>query len=222
MYILSCYKDYYDSMAFAYGIDKKVVFNRKSPSINISYGKFDPIIFQCLSCLPKGKYYSNNHTYFEIKVLYFCDEIYYIYEITTYNNDKETIQIGTFINLSDYESIIKSLGYKINLNYFNSRIPTIIDNITSVINKVKVYLEEIYPDIDLPYFTLSKENNSFTIDLPILKNINFNLLKDNDICYQQIEMEMNKKYNIEKTVNIEDKYKLTQYGFDNQSFKKRK
>lgn len=225
MYILSDYKDYYDSMAFAYGIDKKITFNRKQHEIQIGYEKFEPIVRQCISLFPKYKSYRNTSPFFEVKILYFCGKIFYVSYITTYDYNKHTIEdinIEIFDDLTEYSTILENLGYKKHLNFFISKIQFILSDIESIINKIKNYTDKNYSELDLPYFLISTGTNHFTVSIPILKDIKFNLLIDNSICYQMIEMDINKKYNIEKTINIDDKYKISQYGFDNNSFKTRK
>lgn len=65
-------------------------------------------------------------------------------------------------------------------------------------------------------------NGSNLIINDSLKLIGFNKIKTAYETYQEIEMFLNKKNNVEKEVIFNDQEKLIQHGFDKMSFKKRK
>ncbi len=218
MLIISDFKDYYDSMAYAYGIDKKITFNRKEHKIYLSLGFFNPDIQKTLKYfkLYESRLYKNSY---KINIFNFCDNIYYAIEIINKINNEITLTVTNNYNelkeLLDNNDIT-SFHKKHILDIFS------ISNISSTISRVDDIINSSFSDIDIPYYLIECNNVSITVSLPILRNINFDKILDNNECYQSIEMCINKKYNKEVTVDIEDKYKISQHGFDKHSFKHRK
>lgn len=210
MKILSDKKDYYDSMAYAYGIDNKVRFERKIDNHTIiPYDKFT----QSQQNLLNLTYYCNTNynegiQEFSHFILYFCGEYFYIRNVRFY---KEV----------NFRKILEKIVNQYGINglpdksFYKTRLLKEWPNVNC--------LDSLANYLKLPYFIVYKNGRNVYFDIPLLKDLGVDEIYSPNECYQKIEMYMNNILNLENNlVEIEDVHKIHQHGFDEKSFRNRK
>lgn len=205
MILITDFVDYYDCMNYAFGQDKVNRFERK-------IGDNDPIIFKysALStdlqnslrfCKTTGRV-DNLHQHF---YLVFCDNVYMITHTPT-----------NFIyhTLDTIES------------YFNKRWDF---SDTKGRFLQKDLLQQLRQYTNLPYFIVTDSSMTMIprstgdqyIHLPVLKDIGFQLIKDANQCFQEIEMWLSAQ-NDKPIIQMSNDIRIAQHGFDlKTSFRKR-
>lgn len=206
MLIISGYRDYYDSMAYAYGIDKTLVFHREIDVTSFDLSKLSLFQKEVLSKLRSGntRYNFRLHSQCTSKLLFFCDRIYFYSEL------KIDGKIYHIYDLNDerLNKELKSYGMKSVKQLMDS-----VDNLKSIFDIIKE-----------PYFTIEENYAGYVARIPKLIDIEFHKVLDANECYQLIESSLTKlKGNHDdKLVEIADKCRLTQHGFDDKiSFRHR-
>jgi len=236
MLIISKTKDYYDGVAGTTGIDKTIVYEREVIEID---AKDHPDIFQRYNLYPNEKlspftkltYFNlkknseNNNIYKQISPFFigFCGKIYVGWKLFGLS-DNEIISIITYDN-----EYIKTLieEYSWGGGNFDDNIKYILSY-----NSINLFREFNVPvfvfDTDYKYvkkgiFSQINWNRhaKFFIN-PLLKEFKFYKIFDAFQAFQEIQMFIsgvlgNKEKEI---IDIDDKYKITQHGFDKWSFRK--
>lgn len=237
MYIISKKKDYYDGVAGSTGIDKTIVYEREMDEIEekeiprIFQSKwngiktFDVNPFRSLSYhLIKKEYrkiYDEN-AYF---IIGFCGKLYIgwkLYKAVPVVNGNPELQTIITYDIKYVKNILEEKSWRGNLN-------DSIDYIKSF-NSI-----QIFRDLNVPAFVFDSDYNRTWIDNnvygrhnpkffinPILKDYDFGKVFDAFQAFQKIQMFIggvlgNKEKEI---VEVADKYKIAQHGFDKWSFRK--
>jgi len=228
MYIISKNKDYYDGVAGSMGIDKTIIYERhpietnkqnempkifkqsnfwqhryNNPFINIGYSDID---------LKKSKKYKKAHSF----IIGFCGKLYigwkfhYTVKRQGFALDEEKTDI-----IHGYENAKKYLREK----YWRY-------NLDDDVKYVETYDPiNIFREIKAPVFVYDTDtndkHNNFIIN-PLLKDYEFYRVIDSFQAFQEIQMFMGGVLGSgeKDIVEVEDKYKITQHGFDKWSFRK--
>lgn len=236
MYIISKKKDYYDGVAGTTGIDKTIVYDRQIIELDEKNlpKEFNRYNYSVRRSTPFHKL-NNISILKELRVLYahvspfiigFCGKLYVGWKL--YNeveshkfpfNDKELITTITYDN-DNMKKLIK-------LDYWRGNLE---DDLNYVLSYDPI---EIFRTLNAPIFVHDYDHDRTSIENywrnhpkffinPLLKEYQFYKIFDAVQAFQEISMFIggvlvNKEKEI---VNVEDKYKITQHGFDKWSFRK--
>ena len=213
MLIIDKRADYYDSMAYAYGIDNKRVFVRKSQEIEITNANVTYTEHQLLRVVgwstcrrnvtqEERLCESNNHT----QLLVFCGKVYPFIETTfrPYEDKRdehfELIPIASVFNYGYPEIDTKS-------TYTRQKWEDLKLNENIIVGMGRL--------LDSPYFVIGRHNGRYDIRVPLLREIGFHNIMQADECYQQIEMKVNEMSNVENNmVVVGNDDRIQQHGFD--------
>ena len=199
MYIISNFYDYYDSMAYVYGVDKTITFNRSSDfykNINLS-----DIFSKSLQNVIYRFVYINRsiNQNSQGRLLIMPDTIYRIHE-----------------NLNDNT-------YTVNPS-FSKTLRWLFNNNVSELNANMEYIRTtLQKHIQLLYFLLSGTRDNITVTIPKLYELGIQDVIPADVCYQLIEMQLSKLLgnHDDKLVTISNVDRVIQHGFDlKKSFRK--
>lgn len=236
MQIISKFSDYYDC-GIAYGIDKKLRFNRTTQAV-------DEQILLVSPCVVKLKYI---HVEFSFKVIGFCEELYPFVHIVVkevITKDKKlqfkSIKEHFSYNIESVDKFMRlhalplsEIGDYEKFGYYDG--PGWSWELKGRIEKFFTLkpskAKELFLKYKVPYFLLEqnfyiKKNGYYattykTTLLPHLKNFKFVKVKEPIQAFQAISMYLGSlDLNENKTVKIEDKYLSRAKGFDCYSFKK--
>jgi hypothetical protein len=236
MYIISKKKDYYDGVAGTSGIDKTIVYDREIIELDEKNlpKEFNPYNYSVRRATPFHKL-SNVSIISELQGLYahtspfiigFCGKLYVgwkLYSEGTSNKkpylDKQLITTITYDN-NNMKKLVKK-------NYWMGKFE---DDLNYVLSYDPI---EIFRGLNTPVFVYDYDYGRTDIDKywrhhpkffinPLLKEYQFYKVFDAVQAFQEIGMFLggvlgNKEKEI---VNVEDKYKITQHGFDKWSFRK--
>jgi len=238
MYIIAKKKDYYDGVAGSTGIDKTIVYNRQIIEIDEKdypkvFRRYDAWANKNLSPFNKmGNIdikrelrITGVYEHAAIFIIGFCGKLYVgckLYskgeKIHSYGN-KELITTITY-DMENLKNLIQDYGwwgkFEDNLNYVLTYNP--IEFFREFNAPVFVY-DNDYGRTCIPFNW--KNNHKFFIN-PLLKEYQFYKVFDAVQAFQEISMFMgsvlgNKEKDI---VQVADKYKIAQHGFDKWSFRK--
>jgi hypothetical protein len=223
MRIISDFHDYYD-IGLQYGIDPKCIYNRKTENIEL------PDIFpSLLHGGPRNGYcfYKNGKaTYYEKIIISFCAEIYtYLYRIdyTTLNHDY--IYFPTFESFkNDFDSnkLENTKHYwttgsvdKVE-RFYNRQLKQHKYSYETRTIPTKERLIELHRELKTPIIDIANSRKD-----PVLKNIRFASLVDPYTAFQELSMFITNTLGIgePETIEIEDKYKIVKFGYNDKSFK---
>lgn len=241
MYILSKRKDYYDGVVGTVGIDKTIVYTREENIIDEhqipvnlykSKGRWsnDASPFEQIGDFkldPKCKYKN-----FSTFIVGFCGKTYLGWK---FYSEKKTRISSTYI----MDELVTEIVYDSNIakNYFVGRYWRDIKNWEEKFDEIvkqcnSADLMKFFREYDSPTFILDLDyekmyfsKNNKTVKLIIngrLSDYEFYKVFDAFQAFQEISMFVsgvlgNKEKDI---VVVEDKYKITQHGFDKWSFRK--
>ena len=239
MYIIAKRKDYYDGVAGSTGIDKTIVYERETlefESSNI------PTLFE----RPKG-YWGlsksstpfHNMSYISLKkncrgvvcdehayfIVGFCGKLYIGFKLY---RELETVthSISTeyTYDLDYMRTILEEKTWRVNLN--------------DMVNDVLSYdALQMFRDLQSPVFIYDSDYGRLYYDKkrsiynshhskffvnPLLKDYEFYKVFDSFQAFQEISMFMGGVLGRgeEKIIEVDDKYKIAQHGFDKWSFRK--
>ena len=172
MYIISNFQDYYDSMAYAYGVDKSIVFKRNSDSeVNLNLRNiFSVELSRTLAYFVNNYFRVNPYNKTINNLLITPNDIYRIVQTTT-----------------DNEEYICNINPELKKNIF-SRFEELETN-------KKYIIETLYKHVSFPYFLLTPVNNYGCCKaiIPALYELNFHTVMDAATCYQMVEMQVAKQ-----------------------------
>jgi hypothetical protein len=221
MLINSKHNDYYDGLSKQY-LDKTIVYDREE--ITLQTNKIDnrSSLYSLLN------YYKTLHRHGHIRsnditpiLIGFCGELFILY-----SNDRKILtteeEILNFFN--EIETNKNDRYYKYWKPY---------DTLTKIKSQFveiqNLKSDDVFIELDCPIFLLEYRRPNYQdvelIKNPILKDYNFQKLKDTFTCFQDIQTYISNILVVNKTmkeVKIEDKYLMQSKGFDNFSFKKEK
>ena len=235
MYIISKKKDYYDGVAGTTGIDKAIVYDRQI--IEVEEKDF-PLIFKRhrgFNYKKPNPFYSlgNAQIKKELKVLYgdvsyfiigFCGKLYPGWKLYSEGQPRSYGGRELIITIEYDSNIIRNLIEKfIWQGNFD-------DDLQYVKNYDALYL---FRELNTPVFLYDQDYGRIDINPhsryhpkfiinPLLKEYQFFRVFETFQAFQEIQMFLsgvlgNKEKEI---VNVADKYKIAQHGFDKWSFRK--
>lgn len=216
MYIISNFKDIYDSVAHTKGIDKSIIYERYTQELELSNNDLRYYNFNKRTSYISSDYYLFNYTTLSPYILGFCGKIYIVGVKITEEKDKyNTVKKTTTNYIYDFNEIIESYKGK----YYYS---TTVNYLTELKNSNK--LQEIFHKYKTPSFVIKLGTSKLIIN-PILKNFDFHKHMDIFTIFQEIEMFISGVIgvNTKPIVEISDKHKIIGHGFDfKYSFRKDK
>jgi hypothetical protein len=234
MYIITKKKDFYDGVVGTMGIDKTIVYNRETQ------------IFEDRSEFPKAfrpnnlyntrwqnhflnvnhyqnfknNKYSENHSF----IVGFCGKLYIgwkFYREVPDNNGYSDMETYITYDREFVKKNVKTVGWHSNLmddlNY--------IDTYNSM---------DIFRNLKVPIFIYDNDYNRTSINAyrsksvfitnPILNDYEFYKVFDSFAAFQEVQMFMGGVLGSgeKEIIEVEDKYKITEHGFDKYSFRKDK
>jgi len=215
MLIVSKFRDYYDT-AIAYGIDKECVYNRTTSIPNPSKHKYT-----------NETKYENKNYYFTLSsfIIGFCGNIYRCIKVIQLNKYTGGDIVHGFYDAESLIEYMKEHDIELTNKKFrwnrwsrdNWQSEATIKHYFDRENKQELY--DVFRKYHTPIFV--KDYNEITIN-PCLKDFKFGKVKDAFSAFQDIHQYLagvlgNKE---KDTLNISDKVKVKQHGFNNWSFKK--
>lgn len=240
MYIISKHKDYYDGVVGTMGIDKTIVYER-TPIIEEDPFKF-PKPFTAISSwnrrdrtpfrsiksgypIKRDSMYNGSSPF----IVGFCGKLYIGWKFYREIDIKQGIL--------SYPELITSITYDVEFikrhveksNWHGK----LLDDITYISNYKPM---ELFRQLNVPIFiydsdydrkflgTYTRKGNEVFITNPSLKDYEFYKVQDSFAAFQEIQMFMGGVLGAgeKEIVEIEDKYKISQHGFDNKSFRRDK
>lgn len=235
--ILSKKKDYYDGVVGTMGVDKTIVYERNIIEIddnkdmpkefqsnkNDSWHKRRENHFLNLDYMnTNSKKYDNNHFF----LVGFCGKLYLGWKFDY--NVKEKDERGVIVDVTKTDIIYGYENAKDHLKdgYWKSNIK---EDINYVLNYDPI---NIFRELKTPVFIYDNDesnfrhrvnrNSSMLIINPVLKNYEFYKVIDAFTAFQEIQMFLGGVLGIDEKeiINVDDKYKIPQHGFDKWSFRR--
>lgn len=237
MYIISKNKDYYDGVVGTVGMDKTLVYEREiieiedskdmpkefQPSRNSSWSHRRDNHFLNLSCMnTDSKKYENN----EFFLVGFCGKLYLGWKF--HYKVKERDETGMIVEVPKTDIIYGYENAKDYLKdgYWKSNIKEDIDYVLSY-EPINIFRELktpvfVYDNSESNYRHRVSRTSSMLIINPVLKNYEFYKVVDSFTAFQEISMFIGGVLGIgeKEIIQVEDKYKIPQHGFDKWSFRK--
>lgn len=223
------HKDYYDGVAGSMGIDKAIVYERHIDIIKRednrfpeelkakSWDEINPFHDICFLSFD----FDENQIKFEPFIVFFCGKTHIGWKKHTkespYDFSTEYIYDENYIKKHN-----KYKGWRMNIDEIFTR----INNYDPIELHRQFNSSILLLDIDhnrVSFKTHGSHHNSVFIVNPILKDYEFYKIFDSFLAFQEIQMYISGVLgNSEKdTIEIDDKHKITQHGFDNKwSFRK--
>ena len=245
MLIISKKKDFYDGVVGTTGVDKTIVYDRQIIEIeenNIpelfckkyrwTNDKGHP--FYMLGNTHTKKEYNKKYPHDAYFIVGFCGKLYIGWKF--YSNDDQT---------NEYDNVLTTLTYDFDFiktilepkGWWNNNLQ---DNIDYIINYNAM---ELFRNLNTPCFIYDEDFGRTHVDLnrrnswnwsndkrkfiinPLLKDYEFYKIFDTFKAFQEVSMFMGGVLGAgeKKIVEVADKYKITQHGFDYKwSFRKDK
>lgn len=231
-------KDYYDGVVGTMGIDKTIVYKReiveieedKFPDIfnkkKFSFGKSKDNSIITLASHSLSKDYRLIYEGYGHFVVGFCGKLYIGFKLYRKELDNGVIKLNTIISY-DTDAIKKVITSR---SYWGNNVETDIDNVK------KMDLIQMFRDFNAPVFVYDGDydrtffnnrwynNKQKLIINPILADYQFYKVFDSFHTFQEISMFMGGVLGKgeKDIVEVADKYKIEQHGFDKWSFRKEK
>ena len=236
MYIIAKKKDYYDGVAGSIGIDKTIIYERETLEFK---NENIPTLFE----RPKGYWGNNtifhNMNYVSIKKKYrgvACDE--HAYFIVGFCGK---LYIG-FKLYRELETITHTISteYTYDLDYMREILEekTWKGNFNDIVKNILSYdALQMFRDLQSPVFLYDSDSSRTTFNKkrsiynnyhskffvnPLLKDYEFYKVFDSFQAFQEISMFLGGILGRGegKIIEVDDKYKIAQHGFDKWSFRK--
>jgi hypothetical protein len=243
MYIISKKKDYYDGVAGTTGIDKTIVYERdiievedndmpeffrKTTYFNHFRGREDNPFYKLGNSHIDNLYWKiyPYHSYF---IIGFCGKLYVGFKLYSLNKDTNDYNNVITTITYDQEFMIQLFDRETYWGHFQDNLNHVLQydamDWFRKMNTPCFIFDQNYSGmshIDLK-FNRSNHDSKFIIN-PLLKKYEFYKLFDTFQAFQEIQMFIGGVLgNREKEiVNVADKYKIEQHGFDKYSFRKDK
>ena len=214
MLITSKHNDYYDGLSKQY-LDKSIVYNRELITLQTSTLDNRSSLYSLL------RYFYSLHHRANLRdlplnpiLLGFCGQFFILYKLDwdVYVTEDEILNLFSENKTSNYWYPYDILT-KIKSQFVE------LENLKS---------DNVFIELDCPVFLLEYTRPNYQdveiIKNPILKDYNFQKLKDTFTCFQDIQTYISNVLVVNKTkeTKIEDKYLMQSKGFDKYSFKKEK
>jgi hypothetical protein len=244
MHIVSKRKDYYDGVISAVGVDKTIVYVRETTVFDESrdfpeefgpskytlssyndYSPFRDISNYEMTRMGKLKHVLKYQKYGGF-IVGFCGKLYVGWKL--HYEEKQLVYpfasiLKTYItyDLDEVEKYIKINGYRHNMsdsvNYIRTYNKTI-----DIFRKLNAPIFVYDQDYDRLYMNNDRKS-AFVIN-PLLKEYDFYKIFDSFRAFQEISMFLGGVLGKgeKEIVEVQDKYKIAQHGFDKYSFRKDK
>ena len=240
MLILSKYKDYYDGVVGSMGVDKTLVYDRKTV-VDDNYHKFpEPFTakkswdrnrrnsFRNVAmghCMKKGSMYNANSPF----IVGFCGKLYVGWKFYREIN-------LNYVSLS-HPNLITTITYDIDFVKKHVDYTTWYGNLQNDLDYISSYDPmELFRNLKTPIFIYDSDydrkfihryghkRNEVFITNPLLKDYEFYKKMDSFAAFQEVQMFLGGVLGTgeKEIIEIEDKYKIAQHGFDNKSFRRDK
>jgi len=235
MFIISKKKDYYDGVVGTVGIDKTLVYNRET--VEIEENKFPNILkkmpyywggdkntpFTRIGNFSFIKGYQGKYQVADNFIIGFCGKLYVGWKLS-YEVDAPQGKVLMSDITYDFE-FIKSI---FNCDGWSGKL---IDQYNYVVSydalqlfidlKVPVFIYEVYHNRTSIGKYWGRDTTKFFVN-PTLKDYEFFKIFDSFQAFQEIQMFMGGVLGRgeKEIVEIEDKYKIAQHGFNKWSFRK--
>ena len=241
MYIIAKRKDYYDGVAGTTGIDKTIVYERETtefegedmPKVFRRKGYYTNFrdrennpFYRLSNSHIKKEYYKQfpHHSYF---IIGFCGKLYVGFKLYSVNE-----------NTTEYDNVITTITYDQNymIELFDKKTYNghFQDNMNHVLQFDAL---EWFRDMKTPCFVYDQDYGRTHIDItryrwtdshskfivnPLLKEYEFYKIFDAFQAFQEVSMFMGGVLGRgeKDIVEVADKYKIAQHGFDKWSFRK--
>lgn len=223
-------KDYYDGVVGSMGIDKSIVFERHEKVYEKSDVYF-PDEFKNNTWDEINPFHDINFLSFkfnedEVKIkpfiVFFCGKTHIGWKKFTKNNNHLYVNFDTEITY-DTNYIIennKHVGWRMDIDQIYKKI--------SNYDPIDLHRKYNTPILMLDYssktsFYSNLHNNSINFIInPTLKKYEFYKVFDSFLAFQEIQMYISGVLgsNENDTIEVDDKYKIGQHGFDKWSFRK--
>ena len=235
MYIISKYKDYYDGVVGTVGVDKTIVYERFPKGLGDdelpvpfkfkrrrSFTERNP--FRDLSFTPIKKYnYDKIHSF----IVGFCGKLYIgwrlHYKVKEYDYVlRNWVDVDKYDIVYGYDNVKKFVKERLYSNRRN------IDDVKQILDYDPI---EVFRELNAPIFvfnhsrdgmvTVEDCNKLFVVN-PILKEYGFFKAVDAFTAFTELQMFIGGVLGIgeKEIIEVEDKYKISQHGFDKHSFRK--
>lgn len=229
-------KDYYDGVVGTMGIDKTIVYKRQIQEYyrNSELGAIPQDIFnlfgnfRCNSNF-KLKKDVKYHSFYEF-IIAFCGKLYIGFKLYYVNDDKKNFtysddfETKITYDIEFMKSIIdenKSWGEKFDDIYKNLKNQDVI-KLHRKYNSPILIMDTDYGRTQLEGFVVGNYDKRFIVNGE-LKDYQFYKVFDSFLAFQEISMFLSGGVlgkNQNKIIEVEDKYKIEQHGFDKWSFRK--
>ena len=210
MYIIDKNTDFYDYYSNIYGVDKKIIYDRRDSTILTNNFIFDSIIF-------------DSHHYrwgkpFNFLILF---EIGFKQYLFLYENIK-IITVKDFCSMNNIEKVNKYdlrlvRIFSDNKHYFDKEISFLYNiYIKEEYKYSKQCKKDRYKIYDLISFNeIGYDNDYRLIENPIIKDSMFTAFFDPSTIWKELSMYCSSRYN-DKTINIKNsnKEEIINHGFD--------
>ena len=235
MYIISKEKDYYDGVVGTMGIDKTIVYERKTIEID-DVTKFPKIFHKTPSWIRQHVNHFLNLDWYDTDskkydscssfIVGFCGKLYlgwkFYYEVKVradYDGIIDKMKTDIIYGFENAEKHLKKEHWNRN----------IVDDIEYISHYDPI---ELFRELNTPIFLYDSDygrinitpyhNHSKFFINPILKDYEFYKVMDTFTAFQEISMFLGGVLGIgeKEIVEIEDKYKIPQHGFDKWSFRR--
>jgi hypothetical protein len=226
MLIISKKKDYYDGVVGTMGVDKTLVYNRELTEVeskdfpsmfrlkdNRTENKIRNAFTRLGGNVFKKEYRSIYETYSHF-IVGFCGKLYVGFQFYTPHKFGEVDNVLTTYDFDVVREIVQNEGWHSNLT----------EDYNYIMNYNPI---EIFREFNVPVFVYddydynSRRNGKFYLN-PILKEYEFYKIFDAFQAFQEIEMFLGGVLGKgeKEIVEVADKYKIEQFGFDKWSFRK--
>jgi len=227
MYIIAKNKDYYDGVVGSVGMDKTIVYEREQIEIiennkmpkefkhrRYSWNENNPFLSVCHVNVDHKK----NKKYEEVRgfIVGFCGKLYlgwkfdYKEEEWVYDHLEEVTKTDIIYGYENAKEFLKADYWRSNLN----------DDIKYVLNYDPI---DLFREFKTPIFVYNtyRRDDAFIVN-PTLKDYEFYKVVDAFTAFTELQMFMGGVLGVgeKEIVEIEDKYKIGQHGFDKWSFRR--
>jgi len=240
MYIISKKKDYYDGVVGTMGVDKTIVYERTPVTIEDSF-KFPKPFTATRGWNRKDRNaFSNIRSGYPVKresmfnsgsafIVGFCGKLYLGW--------KFYLEVERKGELLSPPKLRTSITYNVEFVKKHLQNTTWDGKLIDDIHYISTYNPmELFRQLNVPIFiydsdydrnflgTYTRKGNEVFITNPPLKDYEFYKVRDSFAAFQEIQMFMGGVLGAgeKDIVEIEDKYKIAQHGFDNKSFRRDK
>jgi len=236
VYIISNKKDYYDGVVGTIGVDKTIVYDRKTRELTqnenskefpkeFSRDRFDN---KC-SLISLGHFYTNRLHYdaYGAFIVGFCGKLYVGWKF--YSEVKKFDDTSMFTEITyNYEFAKENINHK----QYGSNLDDVMKYVLtydamSIFRKYNtpVFVMDLdYNRTDIGKYGHGSDGKAVFLINPILKDYEFYKVFNTFAAFQEIQMFMGGVLGRgeKEIIEVEDKYKIAQHGFDKYSFRKDK